>query len=59
MRIVQVTDIEFVNERETELAWLVRTSKGREVWIAKSQAERNDDGSLEMEEWKALDKGLI
>lgn len=55
--LVDVSDIEF--RLETEKAWMVLTSKGKEVWIPKSQCERNDDGSLTMPEWMATEKGLV
>lgn len=55
--LVDITDIEF--KFETAAAWKVVDSKGREIWLPKSQCERNEDGSIAMPEWLALEKGLI
>jgi hypothetical protein len=43
---------------ETEKAWLLRVDR-KEVWIPKSQAEDNGDGTFTMREWLAKEKGLI
>lgn len=31
----------------------------KSVWLPRSQIEINDDGTITMPEWLALDKGLI
>lgn len=44
--------------RETDKAWLIFDG-AREVWIPKSQAEQNPDGTFTMPEWMANEKGLL
>lgn len=58
--LVDIDDVTFVLETPGEHgAFLVKTTKDRQVWIPKSQCERNDDGSFTMERWIAEDKGLV
>jgi hypothetical protein len=44
--------------RETDKAWLVFDG-AREVWLPKSQCERNPDKTFTMPEWLAVEKELI
>lgn len=57
-RPVRLTDIACVVRVETARAWLVFDGD-REVWLAKSLAEDNGDGTFTMPEWLASEKGLI
>ena len=58
--LVDVDDVTFMHETPGEFgAYLVKTTKDREVWIPKSQCERNDDGSFTMPRWIAEEKGLV
>lgn len=43
---------------ETPLAYLINDGK-REVWLPKSQTERNPNGTFTMPEWLAKEKELI
>lgn len=43
---------------ETEQAFFIDDGVKR-VWIPKSQAQQNDDGTFSMPEWLAMDKGFI
>ncbi len=53
-----LVDIAAEVRRETDKAWLIFDGD-REVWIPKSQAERNPDGTFTMPEWLGKEKGLI
>lgn len=44
---------------ETEKAWRVDFGEKEPIWIPKSQAEDNGDGTFSMPEWLATEKGLI
>jgi hypothetical protein len=57
-RYSPLVDIEAKIKVETKKAWLLRVDH-KEVWIPKSQAEDNKDGTFTMREWLAEDKGLI
>lgn len=58
--LVDIDDVDYVHETPGEYgAFLVRTAKDRDVWIPKSQCERNSDGSFTMERWIAEEKGLV
>ncbi len=46
-------------KHETEKAYLIDGGSGKEIWIPKSQAEKNEDGTFTMPEWLAKAKGLI
>lgn len=54
----RLTDIAANVHMETARAWLINDGF-KEVWIPKSQCERNDDGTFTMPEWLAKEKGLI
>lgn len=44
---------------ETELAWLMLI-EDQEVWLPKSQCEFDeDDGTVLVPEWLAVEKGLV
>lgn len=47
-----------VRESIGGLAWLIDDGD-RQVWIPKSQAEKNPDGTFTMPEWLATEKGLL
>lgn len=53
-----LTDIAAKVVRETEKAWLIDDG-AKQVWIPKSQAEKNPDNTFTLPEWMALEKGLI
>lgn len=44
--------------RETDKAWLIDDG-AQEVWLPKSQVEKNPDGTFTMPEWLATEKGLL
>lgn len=45
---------------ESELAWLVETADGDEAWLPKSECQLDeDDNSVELPEWLAIEKGLV
>lgn len=44
--------------RSTDEAYLVSDGT-KEVWLPKSQADDNEDGTFDVEEWIAIEKGLI
>lgn len=54
----KLTDIMAEPRHETPRAWLIFDG-GTQVWLPKSQAERNDDGTFTLPEWLAKEKGLI
>ena len=58
MTEVRLTDIAAELRHETRAAYLIFDGT-REVWVPKSQVERNDDGTFTMPEWLAKDKELI
>lgn len=45
-------------ERETEKGLLLKQGR-KEVWVPKQFVEINDDDTLTMPEWLAIDKGLV
>ena len=53
-----VIDIAAELRHETERAFLIFDGL-KEVWVPKSLAEQNDDGTYTIKEWFAKDKGLI
>lgn len=53
-----LVDVAAEVRRETDKAWLIFDGD-REVWLPKSQCERNHDKTFTMPEWLANDKGLI
>ena len=53
-----VIDIAAELRHETERAYLIFDGV-KEVWVPKSLAEQNDDGTFTIREWFAKDKGLI
>lgn len=45
---------------QTTDAWLIETDSGDEVWLPKSQCELDeDDNTVEVPEWLAIEKGLV
>lgn len=54
----KLTDIAAELRHETERAYLIFDG-AQEVWLPKSQAERNSDGTFTLPEWLAKEKGLI
>lgn len=52
-----LVDVECKVLRSTERAWLVRAGSV-EAWLPKSETEINDDGTVTIPEWLAVDKGL-
>ena len=54
----KLIDIAVALKHETPKAYLVETGEG-EMWLPKSQAERNSDGTFTLPEWLAKEKGLI
>ena len=58
VRPSNLVDIAAEVRRETERAWLVFDGE-REVWLPKSQCERNPDKTFTMPEWLASEKELI
>ena len=55
-RYVEVYFDEIIHE--TDGAYLFGIDD-EETWIAKSQCEITETGVVEMEEWVAIDKGLV
>jgi hypothetical protein len=55
---VKLTDIAVEVRHESPKAWLVFDG-AREVWLPKSQCERNPDNTFTMPYWLAREKGLI
>jgi hypothetical protein len=55
---VRLCDISAEIRVETARAWMV-TDGTQEVWLPKSQAEHNGDGTFTLPEWLAMEKGLI
>ncbi len=45
-------------KHETEKSWLVNDGD-KDVWLPKSQAEKNDDNTFTMPEWLAIEKRFI
>lgn len=54
----RLTDIAAELRHETERAYLIFDGD-QEIWLPKSQAERNTDGTFTLPEWLAKEKGLI
>lgn len=54
----KLTDIAAELRHETERAYLIFDG-AQAVWLPKSQAERNTDGTFTPPEWLAREKGLI
>ncbi len=44
---------------ETKLAYCLSDGGDEEIWVPKSQVEKNDDGTFTMQEWLAFKKGFI
>jgi hypothetical protein len=57
-RPVRLADVAAIVQRETAQAWLIDAGDVT-VWIPKSQAERNDDGTFTLPLWMAEEKGLV
>lgn len=55
---VHLTDIACEVRRESERAWLIFDGSV-EVWLPKSLAEDNGDGTFTLPEWLATEKGLV
>lgn len=57
----EMIDIACEVMRETDKAVLVSETGEKDdgVWLPKSQIEINDDGTISLPEWLAMDKGLI
>ncbi len=53
-----LVDIAATLRRETPLAWCIFDG-AREVWVPKSQVEKNPDGTWTMRERMAIEKGLL
>lgn len=51
-------DIALLVKHETEKSWLVNDGD-KDVWLPKSQAEKNDDNTFTMQEWLAVEKRFI
>jgi hypothetical protein len=58
MADARLTDVAAELRHETPRAYLIFDG-ATEVWLPKSQVERNDDGTFTMPEWLAKEKGLI
>ena len=60
-----LVDIDVEIHHETEKAFLVYAGEDDKdgnpikIWLPKSKVENNDDGTITMLEWLAVEKGLI
>jgi hypothetical protein len=54
----RLTDIAAELRHETSRAYLIFDGD-QEVWLPKSQCEKNTDGTFTLPEWLAKEKGLI
>ena len=54
----KLIDLAVEIRHETANAFLVHDGH-RDVWLPKSQTERNSDGTFTLPEWLAKEKGLI
>lgn len=54
-----IIDIAADIKHETDKAYLLDGGYDNPVWVPKSQAQRNADGTFSMPEWLAKDKGFI
>ena len=54
----KLVDVTAVLRHETDAAYLIDDGVNK-VWVAKSQVEINDDGTITMPERLAQEKGLI
>ncbi len=58
MRRNELVDLNGTITAQTDKAVMFSTGD-RKVWLPRSQIEINDDGTVTMPEWLALDKELI
>lgn len=56
---VKFVDIECIVLMKTAAAILVDVGKKEHVWLPESQTEDNEDGTVTVPEWLAMEKGLI
>lgn len=62
---MKLVDIDAEIRHETDKAYLIwdgredKDGNPIEVWLPKAKCQNNDDGTITVEEWLALDKGLI
>jgi hypothetical protein len=54
----KLVDIDAKLVGESAMAYKINDGK-REVWVPKSEAQDNEDGTFTMPEWIAKEKGLI
>lgn len=54
----ELIDIALLIKHETDKAWLVNDGDN-DVWLPKSQADNNEDGTFTMPEWLAIEKRFI
>lgn len=57
-RLHNIVEVTAELRRETEKAYLLYDGK-KEVWVPKELCEDYGDGTFQMPDWLALDKGLI
>lgn len=58
--LVDVEELEEIPQRHTEKAYCFSHMMTDDVvWLPKSQVEINDDGTVTMPRWLAIDKELI
>lgn len=59
MRSEKLVDLEIDRiKHRTEKAILI-TKDGKDVWLPKSQIEINDDDTITLPEWLAIEKELV
>lgn len=61
-KIIEVdAEVLFETEKAYKLDDGKRDKDGKVIgcWVPKSQCQKDDDGTIQMPEWLALDKGLI
>ena len=52
--------VDIAGEKRGETDKAIRWFDGmRSEWLPKSQCQENDDGTLSMPEWLAIDKGFV
>ena len=54
-----LVDIDAELRHETDAAYLLDHGGKEPVWLPKSMAEDNGDGTFAMPEWLATEKGMI